>query len=89
MKLNEKYYLTLGVLNTWKWPSIKGLKSFRGDLCHTVRWPKELETKGKKVAVIGSGSSGIQLLAHIQPEAEKIYHWIREEVSVYRSPELR
>lgn len=32
---------------------------------------------GKRVAVMGSGSSGIQLLAAIQPKAERIHHWIR------------
>jgi hypothetical protein len=67
-----------GVLNAWKWPEIKGLHSFRGALCHTARWPEGLDLKGKKVAIVGSGSSGIQLLATAQPEAEKIYHWISE-----------
>ncbi|KAM0751744.1 FAD/NAD-P-binding domain-containing protein [Meredithblackwellia eburnea MCA 4105] len=66
-----------GVLNLWKWPNIKGLHSFKGDLCHTARWPKGLDAKGKRIAVIGSGSSGIQLLAHVQPEAEQVFHWIR------------
>lgn len=32
---------------------------------------------GKTVAVLGSGSSGIQLLATIQPDVKQIYHWIR------------
>jgi cation diffusion facilitator CzcD-associated flavoprotein CzcO len=33
--------------------------------------------KDKRVAVIGSGSSGIQVLATLQKEAKQIYHWIR------------
>ncbi|EIM91707.1 FAD/NAD-P-binding domain-containing protein [Stereum hirsutum FP-91666 SS1] len=66
-----------GVLNAWKWPDIKGLHDFKGTLCHTARWPKDLDHKGKTVAVVGSGSSGIQLLATIQPEVKQIYHWIR------------
>ncbi|KAF9040388.1 FAD/NAD-P-binding domain-containing protein [Hymenopellis radicata] len=66
-----------GVLNDWKWPNIQGLFDFKGVLCHTARWPDNLDTKGKRVAVIGSGSSGIQVLATIQPEAKQIYHWIR------------
>ncbi|KAJ6488487.1 FAD/NAD-P-binding domain-containing protein [Mycena vitilis] len=66
-----------GVLNIWKWPSIEGLHSFKGDLCHTARWPDNLSVKDKRVAVIGSGSSGIQVLAAIQPEVKQIYHWIR------------
>ncbi|KAJ7677213.1 FAD/NAD-P-binding domain-containing protein [Mycena rosella] len=66
-----------GVLNIWKWPSIEGLHSFKGELCHTARWPDNLSITGKSVAVIGSGSSGIQVLASIQPEVKQIYHWIR------------
>jgi cation diffusion facilitator CzcD-associated flavoprotein CzcO len=66
-----------GVLNAWKWPDIQGLHSFKGDLCHTARWPQGLDLRDKRVAIVGSGSSGIQLLATVQPEAKKIYHWIR------------
>lgn len=36
----------LGVLNAWKWPDIKGLHDFKGTLCHTARWPKDLDHKG-------------------------------------------
>ncbi|KAJ6582825.1 FAD/NAD-P-binding domain-containing protein [Mycena sp. CBHHK59/15] len=66
-----------GVLNIWKWPSIDGLHSFKGTLCHTARWPADLSVKDKRVAVIGSGSSGIQVLAAIQPEVKQLFHWIR------------
>ncbi|KAJ7221713.1 FAD/NAD-P-binding domain-containing protein [Mycena pura] len=66
-----------GVLNIWKWPSIEGLHSFKGDLCHSARWPDDFSVKDKRVAVIGSGSSGIQVLSAIQPEAKQVYHWIR------------
>ncbi|KAK0246370.1 FAD/NAD-P-binding domain-containing protein [Armillaria nabsnona] len=66
-----------GVLNTWKWPKIEGLHDFKGVLCHTARWPKDLDYKGKRIAVIGCGSSGIQVLATMQPDAKQIYHWIR------------
>ncbi|EIM90702.1 FAD/NAD-P-binding domain-containing protein [Stereum hirsutum FP-91666 SS1] len=66
-----------GILNTWKWPAIEGLHDFKGTLCHTARWPKNLDITGKRVAVLGSGSSGIQLLASIQPKAGHIHHWIR------------
>ncbi|KAJ3803442.1 FAD/NAD-P-binding domain-containing protein [Lentinula aff. detonsa] len=66
-----------GVLNNWKWPDIEGLHDFQGTLCHTARWPKEFDYKNKRVAVIGSGSSGIQVLATIQPDVKQLYHWIR------------
>ncbi len=66
-----------GILNTWRWPSIEGLDSFKGELCHTARYPENLSVTDRRVAVIGSGSSGIQVLAAIQPEVKQIYHWIR------------
>lgn len=68
-----------GILNNYKWPNIPTLSKYKGKLVHTARWPQDLEWKGKKIAVLGSGSSGIQILASMQPEAEHIYHWIRSK----------
>lgn len=73
------YHNATGVLNAWKWPTIEGLHSFKGTLCHTARWPDDLDTTGKRVAVIGSGSSGIQVLTTIQPAVEHMYTWIRSK----------
>ncbi|KAJ7632121.1 FAD/NAD-P-binding domain-containing protein [Roridomyces roridus] len=66
-----------GLLNTWRWPTIEGLHTFKGDLCHTARWPDNLTLKDKRVAVIGSGSSGIQVVTAIQPQVSTLYHWLR------------
>lgn len=51
----------------WKWPEISGLHSFAGDLIHTAAWPEKYDYTNKKVAVIGNGSSGVQLVPAIQP----------------------
>ncbi|EFW15400.1 cyclohexanone 1,2-monooxygenase [Coccidioides posadasii str. Silveira] len=56
-----------GVLNKWKWPDIPGLHSFEGKLVHTACYPQDLDLTGKTVAVIGAGSSGIQVVPTIQP----------------------
>ncbi|PKY00473.1 FAD/NAD(P)-binding domain-containing protein [Aspergillus campestris IBT 28561] len=66
-----------GVLNNWKWPDIPGLHSFRGDLFHTARYPENFDLKGKRVAVIGTGSSGVQTVASVYPDADKLYTWVR------------
>ncbi|KAK5045518.1 hypothetical protein LTR84_009136 [Exophiala bonariae] len=66
-----------GLLNDWKWPEIKGLHDFKGQLCHTATWRDDIQYKGKRVAVIGTGSSGIQLTANIAEHTEKLYTWIR------------
>lgn len=49
-------------------PSFQGLDKFKGVTCHTRLWPKDLNVKGKRVAVIGTGASGIQVIQTIAPE---------------------
>ncbi|KAI1213995.1 FAD/NAD(P)-binding domain-containing protein [Annulohypoxylon truncatum] len=66
-----------GILNNWKWPDIPNIKSFRGELVHTASWPKDFDYNNKNVAIIGNGSSGIQLLPTIQPDVKKLYHFVR------------
>ena len=58
-----------GYLNNWKWPEIPGLHSFEGDLMHSAAW-EETELKDKRVAVLGCGSSEIQIVAKTQPEVK-------------------
>ncbi|KAK5000691.1 hypothetical protein LTR66_000482 [Elasticomyces elasticus] len=59
-----------GFLNfsNWKWPNIAGLRSFEGHLAHSARWDESYSFKDKRVAIIGSGSSAIQIVPQIQPE---------------------
>ncbi|KAH6650113.1 hypothetical protein F5144DRAFT_597601 [Chaetomium tenue] len=66
-----------GILNNWKWPEVDGLDAFQGSLIHTAQWPKDFDHTGKTVAVIGNGSSGIQVLPALQPGTEKLYHIFR------------
>ena len=53
--------------SSWKWPDIPGIESFKGDLFHTANWQEDYEYHGKTVAVIGSGSSAIQIVPQLQP----------------------
>ena len=71
-----------GLLNNWKWPDIKGLKSFKGQICHSADWDPDMKLDGKRVAVVGSGSSSIQIVASIQPRVEKLYTWVRSQIWV-------
>ncbi|KAF2166698.1 hypothetical protein M409DRAFT_66316 [Zasmidium cellare ATCC 36951] len=56
-----------GVLNRWKWPNIKGRDSFQGQMLHTANWDENAIVEGKTVAVIGGGSSAVQVVPNIQP----------------------
>lgn len=50
-------------------PTFPGQESFKGTVFHTARWPKEpIDFKGKRVGVIGTGATGIQVIQTIAPD---------------------
>ncbi len=58
-----------GVLSVPYFPEVPGREDFRGESHHTGRWPnKPVDFRGKRVAVIGTGSSGVQLIPAIAGE---------------------
>lgn len=63
--------------SAWKWPEIPGIETFEGDLFHTARYKEGYDLKGKRVAVIGAGSSGVQVVASIYNDVERLYTWVR------------
>ncbi|WHY83949.1 NAD(P)/FAD-dependent oxidoreductase [Neobacillus novalis] len=70
-----KYFVTaLGSLSSaTHMPNIKGLKDFEGEIYHTGKWPHEkVDFKGKRVGVIGTGSSGVQAIPEIAKGAEHL-----------------
>ncbi|KAI9027069.1 hypothetical protein DFJ74DRAFT_662934 [Hyaloraphidium curvatum] len=54
-----------GFLNRPKWPEIPGLRSYQGKMLHAARWDTTYSTVGKDVAIIGTGSSGMQIIGAI------------------------
>ncbi|EXJ84555.1 cyclohexanone monooxygenase [Capronia epimyces CBS 606.96] len=67
-----------GILNAWRWPAIPGLHNFQGKLVHSANWDHSVELEGKRVGLIGNGSSGIQILPAIQPMVQKLVHFVRQ-----------
>ena len=60
-----------GCLSTVNRPEFDGLDDFEGDWYHTARWPAGgVELAGKRVGVIGTGSTGIQLIPQLAKQAE-------------------
>ncbi|KAK1450664.1 monooxygenase [Colletotrichum cuscutae] len=55
-----------GILNNWKWPDIPGLHDFSGSLLHSADWDDKFDWKEKRVAIIGNGSSGVQIVPAVQ-----------------------
>lgn len=62
-----------GLFSTPKSPEILGLEEFEGTILHPTQWTKELDLRGKRVAVVGNGSTGVQLLAPVAREAEHVH----------------
>jgi len=62
-----------GVLSLPKKDAFPGLESFQGEVLHTSSWPAEgVDFSGKRVAVIGTGSTGVQSIPLIAKEAEQL-----------------
>ena len=64
----------VGLLSSTNIPPFPGLDRFRGQMCHSSRWPREgVDLAGKRVGVIGNGSTGVQIITSIAPEVEHLY----------------
>jgi cation diffusion facilitator CzcD-associated flavoprotein CzcO len=67
------YVMATGCLSVPNGPNIKGLESFAGPIHSTGRWPKDgVDFTGKRVAVIGTGSSAIQSIPLIAEQAAQV-----------------
>lgn len=65
--------MATGCLSVPKRPELEGLDGFRGRVLHTARWPHEgVDLTGQEVAVIGTGSSGIQSIPVIAEQASRL-----------------
>ena len=62
-----------GILSVPSMPTFEGMDTFAGEIYHTGDWPHEgVDFTGKRVAVIGTGSSGIQSIPVIAEEAAQV-----------------
>jgi cation diffusion facilitator CzcD-associated flavoprotein CzcO len=61
-----------GQLSVPKTPPIPGLDSFEGPAFHTAEWDRDVDLAGKRVAVVGTGCSAIQVVPAIQPLVERL-----------------
>ncbi|MDX2296579.1 MULTISPECIES: flavin-containing monooxygenase [Streptomyces] len=61
-----------GPLSDPKIPDIPGLDGFTGKVFHSARWDHDYDLRGKRVAMIGTGASAIQIVPAIQPDVAKL-----------------
>ncbi|MDX2357331.1 NAD(P)/FAD-dependent oxidoreductase [Dietzia sp. PP-33] len=75
-----------GVLHHPYIPDIEGLESFAGPVVHTARWDDGLRTSGRRVGVVGSGSTGVQVVSALQPQASRVLHFARSPQWILWAP---
>ncbi|MGW0048952.1 flavin-containing monooxygenase [Nocardia cyriacigeorgica] len=75
-----------GVLHHPFTPDLPGLDSFEGSVVHTARWDDSIVTAGKRIAVIGSGSTGVQVVSALQPDAARLTQFTRTPQWVLWAP---
>ena len=55
----------IGILNQPTLPNIPGVNDYRGEAFHTARWPDNASLAGKRVGIIGTGATAIQIIPEI------------------------
>ncbi|MEN9316864.1 MAG: hypothetical protein RIS35_3257 [Pseudomonadota bacterium] len=73
-RLRGRFLVTaIGNLSVPTLPKIPGIDSFRGQSFHTAHWPHEpVRFEGRRVAVIGTGATGVQTIQEVANTAEKL-----------------
>lgn len=85
----------LGLLSRPNIPKFEGIENFTGELIHTSRWPEDATWKDKRVGIIGTGSTGVQVITAIAPDVRHLTVFQRSpQYSVpsgngYMDPEYR
>ena len=77
-----------GVLTTPQLPDIDGVDSFAGATMHTARWDHGLDLTGKRVAIIGTGASAVQVIPEIAPVVEHLTVFQRTPIWCFPKADL-
>ena len=64
--------LAAGPLSNVRWPDIRGLESYTGHKIHSARWDHDYDVTGKRLAVIGTGASAVQIIPELVKKAAKV-----------------
>ena len=76
--------LATGCLNEPNYPGFKNADSFKGDVYHTAKWPAGgVDLTGKRVAIVGCGSSGVQAIPEIAKQAKQLIAFQRSPVYTF------
>lgn len=67
----------IGPLNVPNVPKFKGLDSFEGSYFHSSEWEDKVDLKNKRVAIVGTGASAVQIVPNIVSEVDQLYLYQR------------
>lgn len=72
-ELTSRFVLcAMGLLSKPTYPSFPGMERFEGPSFHTYDWPDGLDVTGQRVAVVGTGASGVQVIAEVADQVEQL-----------------
>ena len=77
-----------GPLNRWSMPPIPGLDQFKGTAVHTAGWDPKIDLTGKKVILVGTGASAIQLAPAVIDHVESLTVLQRDKHRLLLNPEI-
>lgn len=87
-KLRSRFLISAtGIFGRPKIPDIPGLDSFAGTTMHTARWDPAHQVHGKRVGVIGTGASAIQVVPEIARDVEKLTVFQRTPIWISPRPD--
>lgn len=88
-ELTARYVVNAsGVLVTPNYPDIPGVTDFAGDTLHTARWNHDVDLAGKRVAIIGTGASAVQIIPAIAPDVESLTVFQRTAIWCLPKPDF-
>ena len=77
-----------GILREPRYPKINGLSDFGGAVMHSARWDHSVDMAGKRVAVIGTGSTGVQIVCGLAKSVERLKLFQRSAQWILPVPNL-
>ncbi|MEU6009321.1 NAD(P)/FAD-dependent oxidoreductase [Streptomyces sp. NPDC047453] len=77
-----------GWLTKPKSPDIPGLDRFKGDVVHTARWDQSLDLAARRVGLIGTGASAVQVVPEIAPRVEQLHVYQRTPIWLLPKPDF-
>ncbi|CBL47251.1 Putative monooxygenase [gamma proteobacterium HdN1] len=87
-RLSARYIINAtGGLIEPKLPDLKGLADFKGKVMHTARWDHNYDLKGKRVAIIGTGATSVQLVPSLAGNVERMDVYQRTPIWILPKPD--